>query len=90
MGYPADVVEKWIPRANIRRDMFGIIDIVALDGLTGVLGVQTTTASNVSARIKKARTIPEIVIWLERGNRLHFHGWAKKKGRWMVTVLDYV
>jgi hypothetical protein len=28
-GYDCDVVERWIPGANIRRDMIGIIDIVA-------------------------------------------------------------
>jgi hypothetical protein len=28
-GHAADVVERWLPRVNVRRDLFHCIDIVA-------------------------------------------------------------
>ena len=34
-------MEKWVPRANVRRDLFGIIDIIALDFTRGIVGVQS-------------------------------------------------
>ena len=87
-GCVAQVVEKWIAQARKRVDLFGVIDIIALDDNPGVLGVQTTTSANLAARIKKAAEIPEIRIWLARGNRLHFHGWRKSRlsRRWECHV----
>jgi hypothetical protein len=54
-GYLADVVERWIPRTNIRRDLFGCIDSAAIAvWLPAVLGVQATTADHVAAQLAKA------------------------------------
>ena len=51
----SQVVEHWIPKVKKRRDLFGFIDIVAVRiDVLGVLGVQTTSASHLAARIKKA------------------------------------
>lgn len=91
-GWTAQVVERWIPGANLRKDLFGGIDIVALrkqylgnnQNITvhnGCLGVQSTSDSNVSARREKLLAIPELKLWLECGNRLVIHGWAKKGPR---------
>lgn len=77
-GYTAEVVEKWNAFARIRQDLFGIIDIVAVKpGIAGVLGVQTTSYSNVSARIKKALENKILPIWVGAGNRFVVHGWKK-------------
>lgn len=86
-GWLAEVVEKWIPGANIRKDLWGWCDIVALkDGVT--LAVQTTSLSNISARAKKiaeSETISEV----RKANwSIHLHGWAKKENRWQVKVVD--
>jgi len=81
MGHTVAIVEKWNPHAKIRQDLFGFIDIVALDGLPGLLGVQTTSGSNVSARIKKAQDSPNLALWLKAGNRFHVHGWRKAGAR---------
>ncbi len=51
-GYTVQVVEYWNSFARIRIDLFGFIDIIALKGKE-VLAVQTTSASNMSARCKK-------------------------------------
>ena len=81
-GYSAQVVERYNPYAKIRIDLFGFIDLVAIkEGESGVVGVQTTSASNLSARYKKILLIPEARIWLATGNRILLHGWAKKGPR---------
>lgn|SRR5690349_901504 len=86
-GYRAEVVEKWNPHARVRNDLFGIVDILAIrDGET--LAVQTTSASNVSARVKKiadADATPDI---RRAGWRMHVHGWRRKGRNWIVRVVD--
>ena len=51
-GYTVAIVEHWNAFARIRQDLFGFIDIIALKG-NETLAVQTTTATNMSARVKK-------------------------------------
>lgn len=93
-GYLAEVVEKWIPMAKIRKDLFGIIDIVAIKkGQPGSLGIQATSGSNVSSRVKKALANPNLQTWLETGNRFQVWGYAKqgKRGerkRWAARCLE--
>jgi len=91
-GYLAQVVEKWIPQARRRQDLFGCIDIVAIKSdLNGVLGVQTTTMVHMSERVKKMILEPSMRVWLQSGNELEVHGWRKmgKKGKrkfWQVET----
>lgn len=80
LGYTPYVVEHYNAYAKIRRDLFGFIDIVAIHPQKrGVLGVQTTTGSNLAARITKAQALPAYKLWLDAGNALEFHGWRKLK-----------
>lgn len=75
-GYHAEVVERWIPQRRIRKDLFGFIDIVAI--MNGqLLGVQATSGSNVSARVKKIKESPLYRTWLSTGAYLHVIGWRK-------------
>lgn len=79
-GYTAQVVEKFNPWSRTRIDLFGFIDIVAIrKDIVGILGVQTTSGVNLSARIKKASQIPEFNLWMSAGNIVEFHGWRKLK-----------
>ena len=48
-GYLAEVVERWIPGANIRKDLFGIIDLVAITVDEPILGIQATSLTNACA-----------------------------------------
>lgn len=90
-GYTAQVVERYSMYARVRIDLFGCIDIVAIKpGVPGVLGVQTTSRGNQSARTKKAKAIPELQVWLGCGNSFEVHGWAKggargKRKTWQVV-----
>jgi hypothetical protein len=86
-GYVAAIVERWIPGANVRRDLFGILDLVAIrDGET--VGVQVTSGSNVAARIRKIEDSPALPHLRAAGWRLLVHGWRKRKGRWTLREVD--
>ncbi len=77
-GYLPYIVERWNPFAHIRQDLYGFIDLVAIKGDSpGVLAVQTTSGSNVSARIQKIHESAAAKIWLAAGNRIVVHGWRK-------------
>lgn len=82
-GYIVDIVESYNAFAHVRHDMFGWADIVAIHPKkTGVLAIQTTTASNINARVDKACGMKSFKIWISTGNQVEFHGWRKiyKKG----------
>lgn len=77
-GFRAAITERWNAYARVRVDLFGFIDLVALhENTTGVLAIQTTSGSNVAARITKIRGIPESELWLETGNAIWVIGWRK-------------
>ena len=87
LGYHADVVERWLPRANVRRDLFGCIDVVAVHPHDRViLGVQATTAAHVAHRLAKARGQPALAAWLRSGGQFQVWGWCRRGRRWEVKV----
>jgi hypothetical protein len=75
-GFSADVVEHWNPFAHIRKDLFGFADILAIRP-GEILAVQTTTDSNVSARLHKISEEPRSGLWLQAGGKIVVHGWKK-------------
>jgi hypothetical protein len=87
MGYTCAITEHWNSFAKIRQDLFGFIDILALaDG--GVIGVQTTTCSNISARVKKIREHQNIAAVRKSGIQVMVHGWHKEDGRWKCKIVN--
>jgi len=96
-GLTAAVVERWVPQARRRIDLFGCIDIIAIspEPLTMIIGVQTTTVSNISSHIKKALAEPRLVEWLKAGGIFVLWGWAKygKKGErkfWKARTFHFM
>ncbi len=86
-GYLVAVVEKWNAHAKIRQDLFGFVDLIAIrEGET--LGVQTTSYSNVSARISKIAEHENVGRVRKAGRRIVVHGWHKVKNRWVVREVD--
>lgn len=76
-GYTVAVVERWNQFARVRQDLFGFIDILALRG-DCLLAVQTTSGSNVAARIHKINETQAASLWLESQSRqIEVHGWRK-------------
>jgi hypothetical protein len=88
-GWTAEVVERWIPGANIRSDLFGFVDIVAVRGAE-TLGVQATSDANVSARVRKIADSELVGVVREAGWRLEVWGWRKneKTNRWQSRRVD--
>lgn len=94
LGYVAEVVEHWVPSPiggrQVRRDLFGILDIVALRGAE-TLGVQTTTKGELSKRARKIAESPHVDALREAGWTLHVHGWWQPGGprtRYQLEELD--
>jgi hypothetical protein len=91
-GYLAEVVERWLPirGKNIRTDLFGIGDLLALTVGEPPLLVQATTLVNLSARVTKARASAGLAVWLRTGSRFEVFGWRKDRatGRWVVKIVE--
>jgi hypothetical protein len=90
-GYVVDSVERWIPGANIRKDLYGLFDLVALHPAhVGVLGIQVTSRSNAASRRTKMQEQGHLSLWLRTGNRAHLHSWKRSGPRgqmqWDVKV----
>lgn len=84
-GWPlVAITEHWNPHARIRQDLFGFVDVIAVRrGET--LAVQTTSAANVSSRVTKIAEHPNVGAVREAGWRIVVHGWAIRKGRWVLA-----
>ena len=87
-GYIAQVVERWIPQANIRVDLFGFIDIVAL-GKGRTLAIQACIGDDITKRedkIKRAPTLPSV---LASGWVVLVVGWRKsaRTKRWYFRIV---
>jgi hypothetical protein len=91
-GFYAEVVERFVPGANIRRDLFGFGDVLCLGDAGELALVQSTSASNVAARIAKISESPLVGRVRQAGFKILVHGWRKKKVggrvRWEVRELD--
>lgn len=81
-GWTCQVVESWIPRLNVRRDLFGVADVLAMKLGESVLLIQATSTPNVSSRINKAKAEPRLRTWLACGHRFEVWGWDMRGGRW--------
>ena len=86
-GWLAEVVERWVPGANVRKDLFGFVDILALrDGET--LAVQATSYTNISARVNKIASL-DAVGDVRRANwSIWVIGWRKVNNRWVEKIVD--
>lgn len=76
-GWFVAITERWNPWSKTRQDLFGFIDLLAIRG-DETLAVQTTSGTNVSARLEKIRGIQAASLWLESPSRkIVVHGWRK-------------
>ena len=86
-GFLCEITERWNPFAKIRQDLFQFIDILCLaEGQ--VVGVQTTSYSNMSARVKKIREHANFQRVHDAGIKVVVQGWHKKDNRWQVREVD--
>lgn len=87
-GYFCWTVEYWNSFTHRRQDLWGLVDILCL-GRDEVIGVQTTSGSNVSARVKKITDHESTPHIRKAGVRLLVHGWTRgKNGRYTLREVD--
>lgn len=79
-GWTVQVVERWCSFSRKRVDLFGVVDVVAMDG-KNVIGIQSTSGSNFSSRMTKILAEPRAKLWIESGGRLFVHGWRQLAGK---------
>lgn len=85
LGYCVQVVERWNAFARCRQDLFGVVDVIAL-GANEVLGIQVTSRSNHSTRVKKVLEADGTKYWLKAGAKLEVWSWERCKG-WRKTCI---
>jgi hypothetical protein len=85
-GFAVAVVERRLPHCHITVDAFGLFDVIAVRaGLTGVLGVQCTSAANHAARVRKLLANPVMPVWLHAGNGAEVISWRQDRdGNWVA------
>ena len=94
LGFVAEKVERWNGFAMRRQDLFGFGDILAMRAGFPHLLVQATTCSNISARLKKARALPQrevLEVWIASGGAVVIQGWRKfgqRGGRKLWTLRE--
>lgn len=85
-GHDVDKAEHWLsfgPRGGgVRKDLFGFIDIVAMND-DHLVGVQVTSRGHMSDRMKKAMDSPHFLRWCKHA-KFVVHGWDKHKNRWRL------
>jgi hypothetical protein len=87
-GYTVAIVEHWNQWARRRVDLFGFVDLLAIRE-NETLAVQTTSGSNVSARVNKIAEHENVAAVRKAGWRIIVHGWAKNsKGRYVLREVD--
>jgi len=87
-GYLCEITERWNPFAKIRQDLFNFVDVLCIkDGET--VAVQTTSYSNISARVKKISELDTAPIVKLAGWKIIVQGWRKdKSGKWVVREVE--
>lgn len=76
LGYQVGKTEHWNHFANIRQDLFGCIDLIALCSGKPILAMQVTDITSVSKRMAKAQAIAQ--SWVLTGNQFEIWGYTPK------------
>jgi hypothetical protein len=79
-------VDSWNAFAGVANDLLGAFDGLAFSAGAGIIGVQLTSKSNMSARRRKLRENPLVASWLESGGKVELIGWHKPGNRWEPVV----
>ena len=87
-GWHCEVVEHWNAFSRKRHDLWGWCDIlcVAVAAYPQVMAVQTTTKTNMKARIKKIKTSDTFRTVQLCGIGVRVHGWHKVGRKWECKI----
>jgi hypothetical protein len=88
-GFIVATVERWLPRIERRSDCFGFGDLLACRPRDkAIVLVQVTTLPCLGARIKKAKGLPALGVWMRSGGQAVFHGWTRRAGKWRLKIVE--
>lgn len=92
-GYTAQVVERFNPFSKTRKDLFNIIDVIAIHPIVhslggGIVGIQACAGASHATRKKKCMADPLLRRWLQSGGIFKLVSWSKrgKAGKRKVWV----
>lgn len=78
-----DIVERWLPTGRgglgVRKDLFGIGDLIAVRGDETAL-IQVTSRNNIASRMRKIGDASPTPVLREAGWLLLVHGWDQPGG----------
>lgn len=84
-GGIAQSVEKYIPQARKRIDLFNFIDVIAAVPDDGIIGIQICAHGELNAHWEKILHDEKIKnkakLWLESFGIIELHGWRKLKNK---------
>ena len=95
-GRICDVVERFVHTGKVgfRRDLFHFIDIICIDPVDGIIGVQSCGQA-FSEHVKKMTANDVLPLWLKFA-KVELIGWRKvvlRRGgsavRWTPRVMDF-
>jgi hypothetical protein len=84
-GYLAQKVEQQIHGTHIKRDLFGFLDVLAIRG-DEILGVQATSLSHVSDRIKKIEDHENLPAVRKANISIQVWGWGDSETPRIVDI----
>ena len=88
LGYIVGKVEQTIPHTHIKRDLFGMFDLIAVGSGT-TIGVQVTSRANIPARVQKITNSDNLPKVRDANWWVWVMGWDKdKEGRDRVRIKD--
>lgn len=85
-GWCVDKTEQYIHQARRKKDLYGIIDVLAVRGET-TMGVQVTSRGEIARRKRKILDSPAFPLLIEAGWKIVIHGWDKYDSRWRCKVV---
>lgn len=81
-GWTSQIVERFNVYAKVRVDLFGVIDLLVLDGNGGgPLAVQVCAGGDHAKRRTKALAEPRLGEWLASPARFEIWSFAKRGAR---------
>ena len=81
LGWNPANVSKWIPYIRITKDLYGFIDLLAIEEDGTVHAIQATSHANIKARINKILG-HENYAWVKKTN------WIIEVWGWKKTIKD--
>lgn len=89
-GWLVEIVERNVTR-QIKKDLFGFADLLAIQFCEKPLLIQVTSRSNIQSRRKKVLRAPAFSPALDSFN-IEVHGWGRMKrhdNQWVCRVYRF-